>query len=68
VRFKGDVNKAKSVYDNIVPCTAEDVADQIIYVSTRPKHVQVADIVTYATNQPHAKYEIARVGKDLGAK
>lgn len=50
VRLKND-EKAKNVYDNIICLTPEDVADNILYCATRPKHVQIADIITYCTNQ-----------------
>lgn len=66
-RFGGDEGKAKKVYENIVPLVAEDVADQIIYATTRPRHVQIADIISYCTNQGHAKYVVERKGPDLGA-
>mmetsp|Transcript_25093 Transcript_25093/g.20644 ORF Transcript_25093/g.20644 Transcript_25093/m.20644 type:complete len:235 (-) Transcript_25093:71-775(-) len=57
---------ADSVYNNIVYLNPEDIADQIIYAVTRPKHVQIADIVSYSTNQARDKYVEARVGADLG--
>merc|ERR1719277_2768808 len=58
----GDKDKADKVYENIVPMNAEDVADQVVYAATRPRRVQVADIISYATNQGHAKYVIERKG------
>jgi 3-hydroxy acid dehydrogenase/malonic semialdehyde reductase len=44
VRFRGDDAKAASVYDGTVPLTAEDIADAIHWVATRPAHVNINSI------------------------
>ena len=41
VRFDGDADKAERVYQGVESLTAEDVADVITYVATRPKHVNI---------------------------
>jgi 3-hydroxy acid dehydrogenase / malonic semialdehyde reductase len=51
VRFKGDTEKAKAVYDGIDPLTAEDVAECVMFALTRPWHVNVDEIVLKARNQ-----------------
>jgi NADP-dependent 3-hydroxy acid dehydrogenase YdfG len=51
VRFKGDKEKAKKVYENMKPLTSQDVADAICYVVTRPAHVNIAEITLTATEQ-----------------
>ncbi|MCX7984880.1 MAG: SDR family oxidoreductase [Bacteroidetes bacterium] len=51
VRFHGDVHRAKKVYENIVPLTADDVADVVYFVATRPPHVQIAEVIVFPTCQ-----------------
>ena len=43
VRFKGDDDRAKTVYKGYTPLSAEDVADLITFIATRPAHVNIAD-------------------------
>lgn len=45
VRFHGDTERAKRVYDGVKPLTAEDVADTILYAATRPPHVNIDRIM-----------------------
>jgi 3-hydroxy acid dehydrogenase/malonic semialdehyde reductase len=51
VRFKGDTEKAAAVYQGIDPLTAEDIADCVMWVLTRPWHVNVDEVVVKARNQ-----------------
>jgi 3-hydroxy acid dehydrogenase/malonic semialdehyde reductase len=51
VRFKGDAEKASSVYDGIDPMTAEDISDSVMFALTRPWHMNVDEIVVKARNQ-----------------
>ena len=44
VRFKGDENRASSVYTGTRPLTAEDIADAVHWVVTRPAHVNINTI------------------------
>ena len=41
VRFDGDEERAKKVYAGVTPLTAEDIADCIAWVATRPPHVNI---------------------------
>jgi 3-hydroxy acid dehydrogenase / malonic semialdehyde reductase len=45
VRFKGDKERAKKVYEGYKPLSAEDVADAVFYVTTLPPHVNINDLV-----------------------
>lgn len=45
VRFKGDTQKAEEVYRGLDPLMAEDVAEAVGFMATRPEHVQVADLI-----------------------
>ena len=51
VRFRGDKQKAKKVYEGYVPLQAEDIADAILYVVNTPPHVNVLDMVIMPTAQ-----------------
>lgn len=51
VRFKGDEARAKKVYQGYQPLLAEDIADIIYFVVTRPYHVNIADLVVMPTAQ-----------------
>jgi hypothetical protein len=54
VRFKGDANKASSVYDGYTPLSAEDIADTAWYVANVPKHVCINDIVLTCVAQANS--------------
>lgn len=54
VRFRGNEEKAKAVYQNLVPLSPDDVADAVVWAATRPLHVQIADIVLFPTAQASA--------------
>jgi NADP-dependent 3-hydroxy acid dehydrogenase YdfG len=51
VRFRGDRERAKDVYRGMTPLTPEDVAEAILFAVTRPDHVNVGEIVMWATDQ-----------------
>jgi 3-hydroxy acid dehydrogenase/malonic semialdehyde reductase len=54
VRFKGDSNRAASVYQGLTPLKAEDIADTILFALTRPSHVMIADMIVFPTAQATA--------------
>jgi 3-hydroxy acid dehydrogenase / malonic semialdehyde reductase len=56
VRFRGDEERAASVYAGFQPLHSEDVADAVLYVATRPPHVNIDELVVKPTAQ-------ARVGR-----
>jgi 3-hydroxy acid dehydrogenase/malonic semialdehyde reductase len=51
VRFKGDKDKAKSVYKGFFPLHAEDVAEAILFAITRPPHLNIDDLLIMPTAQ-----------------
>lgn len=54
VRFKGDSDRAKTVYQGYKALQAEDIAGIIHFVVTRPYHVNIEDLVVYPTAQASA--------------
>ena len=61
VRFKGDTARAAKVYDGFQPLTAADVAEVIVFMVTRPAHVNVAEVLLLPAAQGAAAV-IHRVG------
>ncbi len=55
VRFKGDQDKADSVYQGFEPLVANDIAEAILFVVTRPPHVNIDDILIMATSQARTR-------------
>ena len=51
VRFKGDAERAAGVYAGVDHLHPEDVADAVRYVVTRPRHVNVGELVLWASAQ-----------------
>lgn len=51
VRFKGDQERASKVYEGFDCLQAEDIADIIYFVVSRPYHVNIADLVVLSTAQ-----------------
>ena len=54
VRFKGDADKSKSVYEGYDALKPEDIADLILFMATRPAHVNLADVLILPTAQANA--------------
>ncbi len=61
VRYKGDRAKAAKVYEGVRPLSAQDVAQAIEFIVTRPEHVCVNDMLLMPTQQASPYY----VNRDL---
>ena len=51
VRFKGDEGRAKKVYDGLEPLVANDIAEAIWFVVSRPAHVNINEMLIMPTAQ-----------------
>lgn len=51
VRFYGDRERAKKVYQGMRPLSGEDVAEAVAWVAAQPEHVQIANLVILPTAQ-----------------
>lgn len=54
VRFKGDDERAKKVYQGMQPLTGHDIAEIIVFMLTRPAHVNISDLLVFPTAQASA--------------
>ena len=51
VRFKGETERANSVYQGFQPLKPEDIANIIYFVISQPPHVNIADLIVMPTAQ-----------------
>ncbi|ABA22499.1 Short-chain dehydrogenase/reductase SDR [Trichormus variabilis ATCC 29413] len=54
VRFHGDTERAKKVYQGVNPLTPEDVADVIFFCATRSPHVNINEVILMPVDQASA--------------
>lgn len=60
VRFSGDESKAKNVYKGLIPLSPDDVANAVIYCATRPKHVNINQIIITPTAQASSNFVVRK--------
>lgn len=58
VRFKGDEQRAKNVYNDLQPLSAGDIADTVYYCATLPPHVCINDLTITCLNQANSTHVI----------
>ncbi len=51
VRFKGDAALAKKPYEGTEPLVAEDIAEILVWVASRPPHVNIDELIVKPTDQ-----------------
>lgn len=51
IRFKGDEEKAATVYKGMRPLVADDIAEIALFMATRPAHVNISDVIVLPTDQ-----------------
>jgi NADP-dependent 3-hydroxy acid dehydrogenase YdfG len=61
VRFKGDEERAKKVYEGFTPLTPADVADSVYFTATLPKHVCINDLTITCLTQANAHYNVKKI-------
>jgi 3-hydroxy acid dehydrogenase/malonic semialdehyde reductase len=54
VRFHGDTERAKKVYQGTTPLTADDIADVIFFCVTRSPHVNINEVILMPVDQASA--------------
>jgi NADP-dependent 3-hydroxy acid dehydrogenase YdfG len=58
VRFKGDTERSKKVYDGFEPLHAHDIAEAIWFAVSRPQHVNINDMIVMPTAQANTSHLI----------
>ncbi|MEX0943723.1 MAG: SDR family NAD(P)-dependent oxidoreductase, partial [Pseudomonadales bacterium] len=62
VRFGGDEEKARKVYQGMKPLSASDVAEVIFWVTSLPAHINVNQLEVMPTQQAWAPFAVDRDG------
>lgn len=55
VRFYGDRERAQTVYQGYQPLTGRDIGDAAVWITSRPAHVDVAEVLILPTAQRSAR-------------
>ena len=50
-RFNGDAERAAKVYEGTVPMTGDDIAEMIVFMATRPAHININDMIVMSVFQ-----------------
>ena len=59
VRFRGDVDRADSVYAGFQPLVGKDIAEIAVFIATRPSHVNISDTIVMSVAQSSV-YDVHR--------
>jgi len=51
VRFNGDAARAAKIYEGTVPMTGDDIAEMIVFIATRPAHININDMIVMSLFQ-----------------
>ncbi len=62
VRFAGDQNKADAVYQGTTPLSAEDIAEIVMWIASRPAHVNINAVEVMPVCQSFDAFRIDRSG------
>jgi len=54
VRFYGDEQKAKKVYEGLTPLTGDNIAEAVIFCATRPPHANINEMIIMPSAQANA--------------
>lgn len=60
VRYKGDAERASKVYEGIDALQAKDIADVVVWIASRPAHVNILEVVVTPTAQGNATNTIRK--------
>jgi len=60
VRFKGDAQKAETVYAGMTPLSAEDIAETVLWCLSRPRHVNINSIEIMPVEQAFSAFAVSR--------